>query len=258
MKFFDRIWSDIKSGENIDLYLTIIVAIGLVALNILGVAPQSTLTPITLAVLGLMAITLLGNRHRIESLSKQLDKSNDNFLLDDYPSGFKEEFENANELWLVGVSLSSTIKNNYQRLEQKLLRGDQIKVLLVHPGGPGVEMAVSRNYAQRDVEHKCNDIRNSLNFLCILKQVAPEKLEIRTIQNPLGYGAFVVNPQSASGVLYLENYPYRVVSGSLPKFVLRSSDGQWYDFYNKEINAMWNTADEWACNEGANKTYSGA
>lgn len=226
MNLFHRSWNDIRRGENIDLYLTIILALSLVALNLLGFAAEKLLAPITLAVLGLLAVTMLGNRYRLEELLEKDNKIKSSFFLEEFPASLTGDLDTASELWLVGVSLIRTIKSNYQRLERKLKQGAKIKVLLVHPEGPGVEMAASRNYAQRDSKQKISEIKTSLEYLVILQRIAPDNLQIRTIQNPLNYGVVAINPGSAAGLLYVENYCFRVSSESLPRFVLRARGRQ--------------------------------
>ena len=57
MKSFRQIWDDIRQGENIDLYLTILAAILFVILNLAGLAPDTFLAPLTLSVLALLAVT---------------------------------------------------------------------------------------------------------------------------------------------------------------------------------------------------------
>jgi hypothetical protein len=54
-----------------------------------------------------------------------------------------------------------------------------------------------------------------------------------------------------SGALYLEHYPFRTASDSVPKFVLCARDGYWYDFFKREILALWNAGVEWSCVDGA-------
>lgn len=48
MRILRQIWDDIRHGENIDLYLTILIAIPLAALNLIGLASQSLTTSIIL------------------------------------------------------------------------------------------------------------------------------------------------------------------------------------------------------------------
>ena len=75
MKMLQRIWEDIRQGENIDLYVTATIAIVLTALNIVGLAPQSWIAPISLAVLGLLAIATLGNRYKMEQVIQKLTQN---------------------------------------------------------------------------------------------------------------------------------------------------------------------------------------
>ena len=247
MKLFQRIWNDIRAGENIDQYLTIVAAITLTILNLAGVSLQSYLAPFTLAVLALLAINSLGNRFKIEELIKKKSETLDNFFVDDFPPSYKTDFENSGVMWLVGVSLHRTIKTNYPILEEKLRQGKKLRVLLIHPKGVGVELSVARNYAHRGVEPKSNDILFILELLCSLREIAPASIEIRTIVFPLAYGATVVNPDTAIGKLYIEHYGFRVSTDSIPRYVLKVSDGRWYDFHKREIEALWEAGEEWMC-----------
>lgn len=248
MRLLQRIWDDVKKGENIDLYVTVVVALGLVLLNLVGFAPQNWIAPITLAVLGLLAISALGSRHRLEELSHRLTQSSDIFL-DEFPPGLKNDFEAGAEVWLVGVTLARTIKTYYTAIERKIRKGHTIRVLLVHPEGPAVEMAETRVYGRMDLNRTRGEIRNTLQDLCDLRAVAPDKLHIRTIENPLEYGAIAINPNSPSGILYIEHYPYKVPGGSRPKFVLQAKDGKWFEFFREEIRLLWENGIDWQCME---------
>ena len=145
------------------------------------------------------------------------------------------------------MTLSRTIKSHYSEIKRKLERGDVIKVLLVHPEGPAIEVAETRVFDRPDLEWTRMNIRGALRDLCHLQSAAPNKLEIRTIQNPLGFGAIAVNPDSSSGILYLEHYPFKTEGGSKPKFVLRAKDGRWYDFFKSELRTLWENGTEWKC-----------
>lgn len=245
MKTLRQIWDDIRQGENIDLYLTILAALLFVILNLAGLAPDTFLAPLTLSVLALLAVTNLVNRHRMEALMEQKNLTLDDFFREEFPPTYKADFENAAEVWLVGVSLNRTVKTLYGKLEQKLKQGGRVRVLLVHPQGPGLEMAVTRNYARRDVTLKRQEITSILTLLDGLHAIAPGQLEIRTIQHPLNYGAMATNPDAANGALYLEHYCFRVSVESVPRFVLRTQDGRWYDFFKTELRTLWEAGDVW-------------
>jgi hypothetical protein len=247
MKLLQRIWNDIRAGENIDQYLTIMAAITLTVLNLAGVSLQSQLAPFTVAILALLAINSLVNRFKMDELLNKKTETLDDFFTDEFPPSYKIDFENSEVMWLVGVSLHRTIKTNYSILEEKLRRGQKIRVLLIHPHGAGVELSVARNYAHRGVEPKKNDILFVLELLCSLKEIAPTGLEVRTIQFPLAFGVTAINPDTAAGKLYIEHYGFRVSTDSLPRYILKASDGRWYDFQKREIEALWNAGENWLC-----------
>ncbi|MCP5099833.1 MAG: hypothetical protein GY943_30120 [Chloroflexi bacterium] len=247
MRFFRQIWEDIKQGENIDLYLVVPVAIVLALLNILGLVSAQLVEPLTLIILGLIAISLLGNRNTVKNLSKALKKNTSDIFYRDFPAHFKDDIENAEELWLVGITLTDFIRNHYSILEQKLRNGHAIKALLVHPNSPVIELAEQRNYRQTDVERARREAKDSLIDLANLRTIAtnPENLHVRTTDQSLGYAAFGMNLESSIGIVYISHFAFKMEPGSEPKFWLRMKDGQWYSFYTREISTLWEHGIDW-------------
>jgi len=134
LSLLTNLWKHIRQGENIELYLTVLVAIPLAILNLLGVA-QSWAAPITLAVLALFGVSTLVNRQRLESILEKLSQSSDSVLLDKFPPSREEDLKNAKELWLIGIALNKTVNTHYPVIQEKLKRGGSIKVLVVDPDG---------------------------------------------------------------------------------------------------------------------------
>ena len=247
MHTLHRIWQDLRHFENLDLYLTVLVAVSLAVFNLVGISLSAYLAPLTLAVLGMLAFTSLINRHHIDELRQAFVHPAGDFFLQEFPSDMSGNFDTATEIWMIGVSLHRTINFRYEKIEAKLRQGHKFKVMLVHPDGPGIAMAVTRNYARKDVTPKSALIHTNLQALCDLQAIAPDRFEVRTIQNPLSYGVIATNPHTATGSLYLEHYTFGISTESLPRFVLRASDGEWYDFFKREIDAMWNYGVVWQC-----------
>lgn len=256
--FLGRSWQDLKQKKNLDLYLVLAGILLVFVADIVGINTTEALVNITLAVLALLLYGMIESRHinedntqrfaEIGESIKGMSSFSQEFLSNKWPSSVREEMEMSSELWLIGVSLVTTVKTNYSLLESKLKQGHTVKVLLIHPGGVGVEIAVSRNYSLRDVEQKCSDIRRTLKYLCDLQGVRLGHLEIRTTQHPLAYGAIVINPQSfADGRIYIENYGYRVKSEGFPIFSLSPAQGEWYEFYRQELALLWDDSIEWEC-----------
>ncbi len=246
-KFVEQVWNDIRRGENIDLYVTILVATTVAILSILGFAVDKYLVPLTLATLALIAFTSLGNRNQIAELSLQASQRSAQLFAEQFPPELAHEFDGANEVWIVGVSLERTIKTYYPKIEKKLAQGDTIRVLLVEPTGPALEMAATRNYTLRDANQKSEAIKSSLHLLCEVKKTAPTNLEIRTIQYPLNYGAIVLNPTRPSGRLFLEHYCFRLTTESMPRFSISATEGKWYEFFKSELSTLWEAGVLWKC-----------
>ncbi len=249
MQNIKQIWDDIRKGENLDLYIAVPLAIILALLNILGIASPDLIAPITLAILGLIATALLGTRHAVNNLSKKLTQSADTFFLDEYPTTFKADLESATDLWIVGVSLTTPIRTYYSLLESKLRKGHKIKVLLVDPESHAIELSEMRAYGRANTERAKNEIHNSLEDLCILKNSSPQNMEVRVINQTLGFGIFGMNPDTTTGSLYLKYYSFKTPGGPKPKIALHSRDGKWYELFKTELHNLWDNGVEWTCAE---------
>lgn len=178
--------------------------------------------------------------------SKPTDKV---LFLEELPPNCKKDLISAKEVWLIGSTLGKTISGNYDVLKAKLENGGNIRVLLVHPDGSPLEIIASRflSPVNRNPVVQAGRIKEVLENFCSLKKLTPDRIQIRTIEYPLSFGVIAINPTQASGTLYIEHYPFRTVSGSMPKFVLKANDGQWYEFFIKEIQALWENGKEWKC-----------
>ena len=119
IKFLKRAIEDIRRGENIDLYVTVLFAFVLVVLNVFGFADAHLLASTTLATLALLAVGLLVNRRRMEALADAHRTSDAVIFSEEWPD-LRPEFERSEDIYLVGINLSRTTINNYALSERKL------------------------------------------------------------------------------------------------------------------------------------------
>ena len=160
-----------------------------------------------------------------------------------------KDVDNAEEIWIIGNTLSRAISNHYSLIEQKLKQGKRINYLLIHPDGIAVKMAEERVYGRVDVERRISTTKLLLSDLCKLRSIAPDRLQIRTILNPLSYGAVMINPLAEKSVVYIENYPYKVAGGAKPKYVVQGTDKKWFELYKKEMINLWENGQTWSCEQ---------
>lgn len=247
MRALERFWKDIRRGENIDLYITVTVAIVLAMLNIIGIAPQTWVSPLILAVLALFAIATLVNRHKLETLLQTINQASGKLLVGSYPADLESDVERAKELWIVGVSLYATTMKYYSVLEKKLKEGSSIKILLVNPDGQAIQIAATRRFGPVNVEDERSRVRMSLQRLCELQKLAKERLEIRTLDYPLTFGAFAIDPETFGGILYVEHYGFKTRRENVRKLVVHPNDEGWYNSIKTEIYDLWEAGKRWEC-----------
>ena len=251
MKFFTRAWEDIVRGENIDLYLTVLVAIILTFLNVLGIAPNTWGPSMTIAILGLLAISTLSNRYKIEETLERFSAAHKEELFSkNFPESLSMDFEGAEELWIFGVNLGRTVTTYFPVLERKLKQGGKVNVLLINPDGPACQITAMRMYRGSDYSTQNHAlIQTSLSSLRDLSKIAPKQLEVRLTDYPLSFGGFAFDPNSVNGVLYLKHYPFKTPGGANPKLTLRPKDGHWYEQFKDEVFLIWDNANIWSDEE---------
>jgi hypothetical protein len=244
VKFLQRIADDLKRGENLDLFVTIVGALIVAIMNLFGVAPQGWMDTLGLAVLALLASSILGNRHRLDDIQKKLRQSGGDNVLKEFPPELEDDLERASEIWLFGVHVLGPLRFNRSVLENNLIRGNLIRVLIVDPKGVAPSMTAARAPGKLSVERERASILANLDDLCELKKIAPSKLEIRVIDDPILYGGYMLNPDDYDGVIYLRRYTYQV--GFTPRLVYRAKN-QWFELTKTEIRSLWNRGTEWKC-----------
>jgi hypothetical protein len=201
-------------------------------------------------VLGLLAISSIGTRYRIDEFTQKVTRSASTIFLNEFPETINDALKSASEVWFVGVTLNRTIKNYSHVLEDKLQKGDIVKVLLVNPNDAALDFARSRGRFTISSEQARSNIIDTLTELSYLKSVAPSKIEIRTISYPISYGAILINPDDSdftAGILFIEHYPFKIKRTHVPKFVLSAKkDSEWFNLYKSELRALWDYGSEWA------------
>ena len=72
MKYLQAVWRDVRAGQNLDIYLTIIISAVIAILGIFQVVDQTIISATVLAMLALVASTLLQNRRANDLLQKRM------------------------------------------------------------------------------------------------------------------------------------------------------------------------------------------
>jgi hypothetical protein len=151
-------------------------------------------------------------------------------------------------MWIFGVHVNSILRHHRTAVEDKLRNGKTVRVLLVNPFSAACEMAAARNTGIPSTERERANIIANLNDLCELRKTAPDKLQIRVIDDPLMYGGCMLNPESFDGVIYIQRYSYQ--TGTRPKLTYHPQS-KWFGFIKTELVHLWERGKEWQCDSGS-------
>ena len=152
-----------------------------------------------------------------------------------------QEFDRAEEVWLAGVSLASTVGKHRKALERNIKRGLKLRALIANPHASVITPAVRRKSGLRSVEaglkKKKAEINLSLSLLQSLQKEAPGTVTVLRTAYPLAYGATVVDPEERHGVVHIRFYTYGV-DKEKPALTLRAG-APWYRQVVQELEALW-------------------
>ena len=124
-------------------------------------------------------------------------------------------------------------------------------MLVLDPEGAAAKMAEMRFAAREDDGHESDRIRSALRSFSDLQEIAPARVEIRTINFLFDYAAYLIDPRDQDAVVYVERYTYKIAGGHFkPKYVFTSGDKEWFKQYSTEIAELWEDGTPWSPPDG--------
>jgi hypothetical protein len=153
----------------------------------------------------------------------------------------------SQDLIITGVTRNTLVMSTYNRFEEMLRRGSKIRFLLVEPSSEAVATAADRYYAERSPDTVRERVRQTLRLLSELHRSTAGQISVRLTSYPLAMGLTGVDttPGSDSGppTLFIEYYSYQ--ARGEPKFILQPSDGQSFEHFLGEAEALWTGGSEY-------------
>jgi hypothetical protein len=258
-----RLRADLANGKNLDLYVTVVIALTIGLLGVFNVVNAEIIAAATLATLALVTIGSLGTRRQVATLETAagdlaalLRQSGSAGSADQYlspsTSGLDVELRGATDIRLVGVSLSRTIRNHVDELERRLGRGAHIRIALIEPGSEAVREAARRSTIPDSPEIFENRLRPTVDLLRQLAGAAGPtgRLEVRFLRFVPAFGLTMVDPDEDDGLIHVDIYAHRSAG---PEPVLRLTphrDPRWYRHFLHEFDRIWSHGRPAAQTEG--------
>ena len=245
---WNRFLSDIKRGENIDLYVILILATVVAVLgSIFPQIPLAILSAVILATLGVLAYSTLATRRLLSELSQGIALHVPQArtpLLDRSTFGsFRESLKGVSTIWLYGPSLVEMLTNHKEDLREKIQHGGHVKVLIFNPSSKNLAiLANNLGLRQREIE---SDIKNAIEKCIDLIQGGLGNGRFEACQTEMipGYSLVIFNPSEHNGQMSVEFIGYHTNINERPHVELETArDGRWFTFYRDQFDELWKSA----------------
>jgi hypothetical protein len=234
----NRLIDDLRQRRNLDVYVTIVVALVVSVLVLLEVVDQTRVVPLILAVLAVMAYNSLATRDIVAAGAQPSTVTlHPEFLPDLIPRR-----NTSSDLLLIGVSLDRTIETSYKSFESTLARGGKIRVVLTDPAASNAALDARCQAKLPSLEEIRNEIQSSLRTLAKL-EVNGGDLQVRTTKMALKFGLNYLDVSKTTATMHVQMYSFRSHGESRPILVLTVRDGEWFEYYKDQAEGIWADAD---------------
>jgi len=241
---------DIREGKNLEVYLTLVVALVLLLLDVFGVVSTEALAAGTLATLALLAFSVLQNREQMQNLSEIAEQaisgrpSADSFFWE-RQRRLDEYFEKADFIGAVGMTLSTTIAEYEQVFKERLALGAHVRIMTIDPSSPAPQQAIDRSADIVGTTFFTDLLRPTIDRLCSLADTTNTSavLELGLLSFIPSFGLILVDPDKPHGRIIVEIYQHKS-AGLHPTFELTPRrDKQWYRFFRNQFDLLWESCE---------------
>lgn len=246
MRSLRQALAELATGENLELYAIVLLALILAVLGVLDVVSSKVLAAATLATLALLATGALRSRRGVESLSELVrarqaaEISAEAFFTKDKP-GLREQVRTAHDIKILGITLSRTIRNLIDEIQQGIGAGTVIKVALIDPKTDAPSQAAARSTISNQPGVFENRLRPTIDLLIELARTpgATGRVEVRFLPFVPAFGLVLLDSQRADGRIYVDIYSHRSAGGDAVFALAPHRDGQWYRLFESEFERVW-------------------
>ncbi|MCK6622929.1 MAG: hypothetical protein HUU32_13500 [Calditrichaceae bacterium] len=260
-KFFSAILNDLKSGDNIDAYGMLIIALAFGAAGVIGKIEAEILSAIILGTLSILAINTLNTRRTLRELSgaiKTLRRDNGACLQDRSAfSPFKDFIAERQTIWFFGPSLISVFPPNDDFLRDKIKSGSEVRVLVYNPHSPHLDnlaqcLGVRPSRLVADIRSTLESVEESLHF-----GLGKGSLEVRLTDIMPGYSMVIVDPDKEQGQMVVEFNGHDTHTKNLPHVTLNPAEHQrWYAVYLGQYRQLWEAGTVYSVRDGSKKDHT--
>jgi hypothetical protein len=252
MKIIRDIWGDIRSGKNLDVYVTLIISLIVSVLGIIGVANQNIIASAILATLALVSLNILLSRRDNAEIRDTLIQNSiassglsKHFFTQEYDRAFlRKNLSTSRKVFFWGLTFETSLPLIQYTLEQGLESGLEIRFLLIKRDSRAVDMAAFRNRHKNAIQLN-TDLASSIDRLKTLNSVKTSgKLEVREVDYLPPWTIIASDYHLPTGKMFVRLMSFRIPNETRPTFELDArADNDWYKFFCQQFEMVWSEAE---------------
>lgn len=227
--------------KNIDLYMIILASIIIFILGIIGYVSSDIVGSVTLAVLGLLAGSLL----RIRNISGKQLSLKDIFQFRSQLHTLEQQLADAQKLdfcALSNISLGTTMK---ELLVEKVKQGCHIRLVSLNPYNENLMKSVSPFASPTlNVDDHTSQIVTALNSLVRDNRLTnTNRFQVRIYDYALPHSLMIVNGNTSQGKLRIEIFMSNHMPAKSPGiYISKSNEEYWFSLFQSEFEQIWQNA----------------
>ena len=238
MNFFTWAWDDIKSRQNLDVWILAALAVIFAVLGIIGLDAKF-LGPCMLGLLGVLAISQIKSRDQISKVSASWQRGRTDVFSEDFP----EEYYNArakasSHYFFAGMSMKRTLPTIERDIKRILRNNGTVRILLpdVTDNNLVQMIATTRNQSSEEVVLA---IQHSLASAKHIRSQFGSNLEIRTTRVLPRVGINALELGLPSATIMVQMYGFTPTNEAKPIFFLTTADKEWFEHFKDETDRLW-------------------
>jgi hypothetical protein len=251
MRVFQTVWHDVRTGNNLDVYITFVLAVLVAVLGIFGVADSTVVSSAVLATLALLSVNILASRwtdreleNAISNLKRSTDSVSDMFETEYDRYELRHLVRSAKQVFFWGFSFTTTIPTLNEYIQEGLLDGLEVRFLLTKPSGAAAKMATFGTSRQNEDDFNMSIESSLIRLSRIANTNAPGKLEVRIVDYFPPYRIIAIDPHLPNGRMIIRiASPTRYRDGAPVLQLTKANDEKWFEFFAQQFEFIWKNAE---------------
>lgn len=162
---------------------------------------------------------------------------------------------------LCGVTLTNTIDSHLGLFRDEIRDGLEMRVLIIENNDENLKIATKRA-GQEDRKYYKKKLESTIDYLEFLSSNSSAasaeykgKLDVGFLSYLPSFGVKIFRKRNQQGICIVEIFAHHVGWQDPPIFVLDSkADYEWYDYFQKQFEAVWHQRQKYEISEHVEKT----